>query len=204
MSITACKDHLGQDYKSLRDMCNAYCISEMTYRDRLKKGWKLKDILTKPTRLPVKDPDGKIFKTQREMCKYYKIPFATFRGRLLRGKSLKEALKPMEDVTKIKHIIYDHKNNIFESCRKLCTYWDIPTTTFLRYVNINDKNIITISEDELVKIKFTPRSKHADYIVLKCVQYPYYLIKHDNKEYIINAKQALNDYYKKKGAYISK
>lgn len=43
-----CKDHLGNEYSSITEMCEKYGISCSTYRARLKRGMTLRDALTIP------------------------------------------------------------------------------------------------------------------------------------------------------------
>lgn len=45
---TECKDHLGNMYSSITDMCRFYKITRSTYKNRIKLGWSLKDTLTIP------------------------------------------------------------------------------------------------------------------------------------------------------------
>ncbi len=39
-----CKDHLGNVYSSIRDMCKFWNISRGLYKNRIKDGWLLKNI----------------------------------------------------------------------------------------------------------------------------------------------------------------
>lgn len=41
-------DHLGKTYQSIKEMCRAYDISLYMFYYRRRKGWELKDILTRP------------------------------------------------------------------------------------------------------------------------------------------------------------
>ncbi len=45
------KDHLGNEYKSLEEMCSAYDISHSLYWHRKKNGWDLEKILTTPVKV---------------------------------------------------------------------------------------------------------------------------------------------------------
>lgn len=40
-------DHLGNTYGSIKDLCKAYNISYDKFKDRIDRGWSLKDALTK-------------------------------------------------------------------------------------------------------------------------------------------------------------
>ena len=41
------KDHLGNEFKTKKEMCDHYGITYQTYIGRKRAGWELKDILTK-------------------------------------------------------------------------------------------------------------------------------------------------------------
>ena len=58
------RDHLGNEYQTLRDMANAYGINYLTLRQRLKKKMSLEEALTTALELknkpkPITAPDGK-------------------------------------------------------------------------------------------------------------------------------------------------
>ena len=42
-----CRDHNGTEYPSMSEMCRAYDIGLMTYRERIKNGWEIEDALTR-------------------------------------------------------------------------------------------------------------------------------------------------------------
>ena len=44
------KDHLGNEYKSTSDMCKHYNIALNTFKRRIRKGWSLKNALTRAIR----------------------------------------------------------------------------------------------------------------------------------------------------------
>jgi hypothetical protein len=48
---TICKDHLGNEYKSVARMCDHYGITRYTFRSRLSYGWSLEKALTTPVRI---------------------------------------------------------------------------------------------------------------------------------------------------------
>ncbi len=45
-----CTDHLGNKFKTAKDMCVFYGIPESTYMSRKRQGWDLERILTTPPR----------------------------------------------------------------------------------------------------------------------------------------------------------
>lgn len=44
------KDHLGNRYDTLEEMCNHYNIRVQTYINRRNRGWSLEGALTRPVR----------------------------------------------------------------------------------------------------------------------------------------------------------
>lgn len=63
------KDHLGNKYESLKEMCDAYNINESTYWRRIKKGYSVKDALTKPIRIY----NTSLSQTIKKIKKYNKL-----------------------------------------------------------------------------------------------------------------------------------
>ena len=98
------RDHRGNMFKSIEEMCKAYDITYVTFSHRLKLGWTLKDALETPVRVPleaywVTDYKGNKFKSKKEMCKAYGINYSTFKSRMRLGWALKDALEtPVKEV----------------------------------------------------------------------------------------------------------
>lgn len=89
-----CKDHLGNEFDSLRDMCKHYGIGIETFRMRMRYKWTLERALTQRIRClkKCKDHLGNEFKSELEMCRYWHINLFTFRSRMSGNWSLKDAL----------------------------------------------------------------------------------------------------------------
>lgn len=45
-----CKDHLGNEYPTIANMCKKYKIKRTTFQHRLHRGWSLEEALTSPTK----------------------------------------------------------------------------------------------------------------------------------------------------------
>lgn len=88
------KDHEGNEFKSLSDMCKHYGIGIQTFRMRMRYKWTLERALTQPIRyfIKCKDHEGNEFNSELEMCRYWHITLSTFRSRMSRKWSLKDAL----------------------------------------------------------------------------------------------------------------
>ena len=101
-------DHVGNRYKSFKDMCDAWQKNSHLVRNRLNYGWSLQDALTikkNPTRkkthhilqCKVLDHAGNRYQNFKDMCKAYKLNPFCVRFRLRLGWSLQDALtKPLK------------------------------------------------------------------------------------------------------------
>ena len=92
-----CKDHLGNEYSSIKDMCAVYSIKPCTYTRRIKVyGWSIEKALTTPVKHNggkyCYDHEGRRFKSEKLMCEYWNIERKTFRYRIEHGLSTEEAL----------------------------------------------------------------------------------------------------------------
>ena len=90
------RDHLGNEYQTLRDMANAYGINYLTLCQRLKKKMSLEEALTPALELknkpkPITAPDGKEYPSFRSLAMAYGIRLTTLHNRL-KKMSLEEAL----------------------------------------------------------------------------------------------------------------
>ena len=108
-------------------MCKQYGINACTYRQRLGKGWSVKDALTQELDRGVVDHLGNKYKNQEEMCRHYGIPLRRFTSRLSRGATIKEALSPEKHAGAIK--IEDNLGNRFNSIKDICKHYEISEKT---------------------------------------------------------------------------
>jgi len=93
----ACKDHLGNKYNSLSEMCAQYNIKPETFQRRIKVyGWPLDKSLTEPVKANggqfCYDHEGTQFKSESLMCIHWGINRKTFRYRINQGLSIEDAL----------------------------------------------------------------------------------------------------------------
>ena len=123
-----CKDHLGNIYSSVKDMCNMYKhydITEDAYRSRLKLGWTLEEALTTPVRdLSVYDHLGNKYPNIKTMCKHYGITDSAYQSRLKLGWTLEETL------TTPLHSVYDHLGNKYSGTEKMCKQYGITRSVY--------------------------------------------------------------------------
>lgn len=160
-----CKDHLGNVYKSIKDMCDFYSISTNTYRNRINNlGWSLEKALTEPLTYACEDHLGNKYTSERDMCKAYQIDYGAFWTRTRdMGWSLEKALTtPTRDDSCL-----DHLGNRYDSVSKMCAAYNIAKSCYKKRI-INGwsiKDALTIPSgnrnpsNKLWTLKGSPASK---------------------------------------------
>lgn len=141
MAAQPVKDHNGIEYESFSAMCTAHNLPNNTVRNRLDRGWSLKDALTisnKPSgRKLIHDKEwsdhlGNKYNSVREMCDNYGISEKVFwsRKRLLKWPLEKILTTPVSNIPSTAIEITDHLGNKFKSISDLCRYHNIGLSTF--------------------------------------------------------------------------
>lgn len=92
-----CKDHLGNSYPSIKEMCKVYSINPETYSRRVKVyKMSVAEALTRPVKhnggQQIRDHKGILYKSRTRMCEQYGIARKVFEYRITHGWSLEEAL----------------------------------------------------------------------------------------------------------------
>lgn len=133
--MVAVKDHLGNVYNSIKELCQAYNIKENTYYVRLKRGWTLEETLTGDRKIQphtqttvYTDHLGNTFNTIKEMCQFHHTDVTSFANRRKKGLPLEECLKTME--------VQDYKGNTFPNVKEMCKAYGI--STFKYYYGIKN------------------------------------------------------------------
>lgn len=130
------KDHLGNIYKNLEEMCRHYGISTYTYSNRVMAGMSLEEALTHSVE-PVEDRTdhlGNVYESVARMCRAYGVLKTTYTNRIQRGDSKEIALtakklrhKPSSDV---EHRT-DHNGKVYASIKDMCSAYNIGYNTYL-------------------------------------------------------------------------
>ena len=129
------QDHKGNQFSSIKEMCEYWKIPLKTYSYRIKKGYTIEDALSHEKKGKMcQDHEGNTFLSIRAMCKYWNISINTYKTRINKGCTIKEALSCEE--------CQDHQGNTFPSVRAMCKYWNIPIKTYNDYI----KNGCTVEE----------------------------------------------------------
>jgi len=133
-------DHVGNKYKSLKDMCNVYGIKVEKYRAEIKLGISKEKILSEDSSRNVskkkhcgkrcKDHLGNEYISISEMCRVYGLDSSLFSRRISNGVSLQEALTKKSLIG-----CKDHLGNEYNSIEEMCKTYGINRTTFNYRIN---------------------------------------------------------------------
>ena len=126
-----CQDHLGNNFNSIKEMCEFYNISVTTYKRRLKKGISVKNALIIPTINIIENQNkrcqdhlGNNFNSIKEMCEFWNITPGIYQTRFKRYKwSLEKTLTTQaKNYYPFSIICQDHLGNKFKSMIDMCKY----------------------------------------------------------------------------------
>ena len=95
-----CRDHLGHEFRSIREMTRAWKVTDFQYYKRLSRGWSLEKALTVPSggSHPVKDHLGQEFCSVRDMARAWSVGYDAYLARRKYGWSIERALtEPVRD-----------------------------------------------------------------------------------------------------------
>lgn len=127
-----CRDHFGNEYESIKAMCEHYGISCKMFEGRRSFGWSLKDALTKPRHhsggrkaSPCYDHLGNEYASISDMCEHWAIKESTYAYRRQIGYTLERALTQ-------KTGCFDHLGRQYQNQEEMCRYWGISIATFRR------------------------------------------------------------------------
>jgi hypothetical protein len=124
------KDHLGNPYNTLQDMCDYWKIKPNAYRARRKRGLSIEEALTIPLRCSCVDHLGKKFDSAKDMCEYWGVREKTYHDRKQRGLSLEQCLSSEVLPREYKQDITDHEDRVFKTQKDMCEYWGVREKTY--------------------------------------------------------------------------
>lgn len=127
------RDHLGNVYNSIADMCRAYEKTQNQINARLRNGWTLEEALTIPImqsrdgkilhRGKFKDHLGNEYRSMTEMCEAYGKERLVVSNRLKRGWSLEKALTI--DTASHYRTLNPFNNKWYNTCKDICDIYGI-------------------------------------------------------------------------------
>lgn len=133
------KDHLGNEFPSLKAMADYWNIPDSTLHNRLynlklpiEQALTLTNEEVSSLRRACKDHLGNVYESKKAMCEAYNIDRQVFFGRMGMGWSLEDALtKPIDMQPKNSKEITDHMGNTFKSISEMCRYWNMTRQTYV-------------------------------------------------------------------------
>ncbi len=127
---TGVKDHLGNTFTTIDDMCQFWNISKKQYMINIRNNCSIEKALTTVTTWTVcKDHLGNIYKSINEMARTYGTNKTTIRSRIELGWTLKEILTKPQKIVKT-YKCKDHKGNEFANKKTMLDHYGINETTF--------------------------------------------------------------------------
>ncbi len=126
------QDHNGKQYDSIKDMCEAYGISQSLFSHRRERGFSLKECLM--GRIKAQDYKGTEFPSIKEMCQHYGISVSLYKTRIQKGITGEDLFKKGRLEPAPKDNIVDHKGNKYSSILKMCNAYGINRSTYLQRI----------------------------------------------------------------------
>ena len=128
-SCKECTDHKGKKFKSKKEMCDHWGISDIILAKRLSRGWSLEKALTTSTKgHGVKDHTGRTFSSNSAMCNYWGVSVGTYKRRRLAGYSMKDSLSK-DFMGRNAHT--DHTGMKFPTLQAMCDHWHINRAAYI-------------------------------------------------------------------------
>lgn len=126
-----CEDHLGNEYRSINELCRTYGISVGKYNYGMKSGLSIEEILNRGI---VYDHLGKGYKNLSEMCKAYGIGLSVYMHRKKAGWSLKDILtREIKECSNGKRC-RDHLGNEYSSVTEMCRAYGISRSLYINRI----------------------------------------------------------------------
>lgn len=130
------KDHQGNVFPSVKEMCRYWGVKPGVYSERINSGWTLEQALTEcaSTDLPANDTCrdhlGVLYANEKEMCEHWKIPFNSYIYRIKTGWSVERALTTPLQHFPVTKVCRDHLGNEFPTMCAMCEHWGISKVVF--------------------------------------------------------------------------
>ena len=124
-----CKDHKGNEFNSIHEMCEYWGVPYKTFNGRFYKlKWSLQDCLEAGNDVGkrnyvCKDHLGNTYESKVKMCEHWGIDYQVFSQRIHRGWTLQRALETSM-------CIKDHLGNEFKGIPAMCKHWGVTRGIF--------------------------------------------------------------------------
>lgn len=156
-------DHLGNVFKSKKEMCKFYNISTVSYDKRINKGMSKEQALTSKKTTCSEEEDrtdhlGNVFDSTNQMCKYWGVSKSKYLSRINSGWSKEKALSTKEDMY-IRGELEDrtdHLGQVFDSIIQMCEHWGVNPRTYknrIRRGKWSKEKALTYSNQSITQIE---------------------------------------------------
>ena len=116
------KDPYGNEYPTLKAMCDAYSVTTTLYDKRKSRGWSEKECLE--GHKVIYEKDGIKFRSYSSLCKHYKIHPNTFYKKLANGYSIDDIL------ARKTYRVEDFNGIKYYSNKEMCDVYGISVATY--------------------------------------------------------------------------
>lgn len=153
------KDHTGQEYPTIDEMCQQWHISKEQYMINIRNNCSIEEALTTVTEKSIcKDHLGNEYSSINDMCRHYGITKHTLRGRIELGWTLKEILENPKK-QRNKKPIKDHLGNQYDSINKMLETYGISENVFR-----HRRKVQHLSLEEALTPGSLHVTKHTDHL----------------------------------------
>lgn len=188
-------DHTGKTWPSVSKMCEHWGIKRSAYNARIKTGWSIKNALTTPTAAFAatqsiwQDHKGNSYASLKDLCSAYGIARHTFYTRINKlGWTLERTLT--EPMVIAGDEIQDPFGNTFPTNRDMYNYYNVPESLYkhrTQKIGLSPKEALTrLAKNKTIDNHLT---------VLRCIEWPYHVVRIDGIEDIWTYNQILHYYH---------
>ena len=158
-------DHLGVKFKSVKEMCESWNISQEVYFSRLRIGMSKKEALTTPitkqTRRIEVEYNGKKYESIRKLACDIGISYGTLIYKIKAGYSLNEAIENIISVQM--HRYNDTIGGEYVSLKNMAETWKVKYPTFKRRLKSRIDIIVALVSEDITILKFIGLDGKARY-----------------------------------------
>ena len=133
------RDHLGNEYETLKDMCRHYGISSSVYCHRREYGYSLEERLTGKRREYVWDPQWNRYESIRAMCQNYGVNPNQYIARRKKGWTVEEALTGKRKIKVSRGVggipSTDHLGNRYPTIKAMCDHYGIAVMLYRQRIS---------------------------------------------------------------------
>lgn len=149
-----CKDHLGNEFNSLAEMCEHYKVGLMTFRSRINRGWSLEDALMIPVGYDKNgakytDDNGNTFRTRKEIANFHNMSYNRYRNLINGGYTLEDDKDHKFGVGNC-NVVTDPFGRTHRTLLSMLKFYDISTSSYVGYM-VTGRSMTDVLFDKMNK-----------------------------------------------------